>query len=525
MAGPADRSPTTIHEVILQGPPDQLVLAFEPGGSFTRAELADRARAVAWRLREAGVQPGDTVAVMLPNCIEFVDVILATSMLGAVVVPQHVAAKGEMLDRALRLADPAVFVGAATLRGSWEPSLADHNAPLLIVDDDVETSTWSRVADVHEGGPRVPPNELPAVGEADPVIVYASSGTTGPAKGVTLCHAALVEMTRTSQTVMNYQPEDVAYTPMPLFHANAFVFTFLSAIRAGARTVIADRFHVTGFWERLSLLGVTKTSLLGSAPSLLLMQPESPYDTEHQVRLIAAVPRPPEVEAFEARFGVPVTEFYGSTEANLPIAIPYGERQLRTCGRILPGWEYMIADADGHPVPAGEPGELCIRPTKPNVVSSGYWGEPERTVELWRDLWIHTGDFMRVDADGWFYFIDRLKDAIRVSGENVASADVEAAVAACAGVAEVAAFGVPSELGEQDIMVAIVPTVEAPTAEELVEHCRERLPYYAVPRYVEFVDELPRTPTAKVRKGALRERGVTRDTVDLGRPRRPASIR
>lgn len=515
-------SGTTIHGIVLTGPADRELLAFEGAGTHTRADLDTRARRTARHLRDLGVGPGDRVAVILPNCIQFVDVILATSMLGGIVVPLHVAARGEMLDRALRLAAPTVLVGAASLADQWRPAVEGRDVAVVVVESAGDATLLGGATGT------VRDAELPEVRGGDPVIVYASSGTTGPAKGVTLCHEALVEMTATAQTVMAYTADDVAYTPMPLFHANAFVFTFLSAVRAGARTIIAERFHASDFWERLADLGVTKTSLLGSAPSLLLLQPEGDHDGAHRVELIAAVPRPPDVADFEARFGVPVTEFYGSTEANLPIGIPYGsERRARSCGRLLPGWEHRIADEAGHPVTPGDPGELCIRPTKPNVVSSGYWGEPERTVELWRDLWVHTGDLMRVDEDGWFFFIDRLKDAIRVSGENVASADVESAVATCPGVAEVAAFGVPSELGEQDVMVAVVPAEggEPPTAEDVGAHCRQLLPYYAVPRYVDVVADLPRTPTAKLRKGVLRDRGVTKTTVDLGRARRPGGTR
>lgn len=517
----------TIHEIVLAGPPDQELLAFEGAGSYTRDDLDTRSRRTARRLRDMGVGPGERVAVMLPNRIQFVDVILATSRLGGVVVPLHVAARGEMLDRALRLAAPAVLVGAATLADQWRPA-ADALGLRTVVVDDTDGGSPEAVLDgAADPGGALREADLPEVRGSDAVVVYASSGTTGPAKGVTLCHDALVEMTVTSQRVMGYTSDDVAYTPMPLFHANAFVFTFLSAVLAGARTIIAERFHASDFWERLATLGVTKTSLLGSAPSLLLLQPASEHEGAHRVELIAAVPRPPDVDDFEARFGVPVTEFYGSTEANLPIGIPFGsERRARSCGLLLPGWEHMVADETGHPVTPGDPGELCIRPTKPNVVSSGYWGEPERTVELWRDLWVHTGDLMRVDDDGWFYFIDRLKDAIRVSGENVASADVESAVVTCPGVAEVAAFGVPSELGEQDVMVAVVAAPGAtPAPEGIAAHCRQLLPYYAVPRYVDVVAELPRTPTAKLRKGVLRERGVTPTTVDLGRTRRPGGAR
>jgi crotonobetaine/carnitine-CoA ligase len=256
-----------------------------------------------------------------------------------------------------------------------------------------------------------------------------------------------------------------------------------------------------------------------------MSRPESADDAANPLELIAAVPRPQGAEEFERRFGLRLTEFYGSTEANLPIGIPFegaGDAPPRSCGRALPGWECRVADGDGEALPDGKDGQLLVRPGMPGVVSSGYWGEPEKTVELWRDLWIQTGDLMRRDEDGWFHYVDRLKDAIRVSGENVASADVEAAVAEFAGVAEVGAFGVSSELGEQDIMVAVVvANGDGFDPSGLRSHCESRLPYFAVPRYFVCDPELPRTPTERIRKVALRERGITAETVDLGRPRRP----
>ncbi len=223
---------------------------------------------------------------------------------------------------------------------------------------------------------------------------------------------------------------------------------------------------------------------------------------------------------------MPLTEFYGSTEANLPLGIPFGERQPATCGRVLDGWECKIVDENDDEVPHGTPGQLLVRPSRAGTVSSGYWGEPEKTVELWHGLWIRTGDLVRCDEAGWFYYVDRLKDAIRVSGENVASADVEAAVASFDGVVEAAAFGVPSELGEQDIMVGVIlrDGTEVDWA-ELRDHCLHRLPYFATPRYFEAFSSFPRTPTERVKKAELRERGIAGTTVDLGRPRRTEAVR
>lgn len=447
---------------------------------------------------------------MLPNRIEYIDLIFGCSLLGAVVVHLHTAAKGQILERALQLTTPRCAFALGEDVGRFEDIACDPDMRIVAIErfDELGASAPSR-------------SETPPVTWRDPACIYSSSGTTGPAKGVTLPHRALFEMANTSQTVMGFRPDDVAYTVTPLYHANAFVFMFMAAALAGARTVLADRFRLSQFWSDVERFGATTTSLVGTAATLLLKQQGDEEFDGPTLRLIAAIPRPRAWREFEERFGVPLTEFYGSTEANLPLGIPLGERQPATCGRVLHGWECMIVDEDDEEVPAGTPGQLLVRPLRRGSVSIGYWGEPEKTVELWQGLWIHTGDLMRRDEDGWFYYVDRLKDAIRVSGENVASADVEAVVASFDGVVEAAAFGVPSELGEQDIMVGVIVRDGVELSwDALREHCLDRLPYYATPRYFEAFSSFPRTPTERVRKAELRDRGVVDTTADLGRPRR-----
>lgn len=503
--------PTIVHELLHEGPSDELLLTFtETGRTWTRCELLERAERCANALAELGVAPGDRVAVMLPNRIEYIDLIFGCSLLGAVVVHLHTAAKGQILERALRLTAPRCAFALAEDAGRFEDVVRDPTLRVVAIEgfEELAGAAAARAATT-------------APTWREPACIYSSSGTTGPAKGVTLPHRAIFEMANTSQTVMGFRPDDVAYTVTPLYHANAFVFMFMAAALAGARTVLADRFRLSQFWADVERFEGTASSLVGTAATLLLKQQGDDEFRGPAMRLIAAIPRPRAWREFEERFGVPLTEFYGSTEANLPLGIPLGERQPATCGRVLDGWECAIVDDGDQEVPIGTTGQLLVRPVRPGSVSTGYWGEPEKTVELWQGLWIRTGDLMRRDEDGWFYYVDRLKDAIRVSGENVASADVEAAVAAFDGVVEAAAFGVPSELGEQDIMVGVIVRAGVELNwDALRAHCLDRLPYYATPRYFEAFPSFPRTPTERVRKAELRERGVVATTVDLGRPRR-----
>jgi crotonobetaine/carnitine-CoA ligase len=526
-----DRVADLVHDLLTVGAPDNRLLTFAADGkTWTRGELSARGERCADALASLSVGAGDRVAVMLPNRIEYIDIIFGCSLLGAIVVHLHTAAKGQILARALRLAAPTCVVALAEdvhrfaeIDLDTPPALVPIGGP--VTDAGERVSVQPELALLTESARPRDQRESP-VSWQDPACIYSSSGTTGPAKGVTLPHRALFEMTRTAQTVMRFEPGDVAYTVTPLYHANAFVFMFMSAALAGAHTVLAERFSLSQFWPDVERFGATTTSLVGAAATLLLKHQGDDAFAGSTLKLVAAIPRPKAWEEFEERFDVPLTEFYGSTEANLPLGIPFGERQPETCGRVLDGWECKIVDEDDNEVPADTPGQLLVRPREPGTVSVGYWGEPEKTVELWQNLWIRTGDLLRRDDDGWFYYVDRLKDAIRVSGENVASADIEAAVASFDGILEAAAYGVPSELGEQDVMVAVVAH---PGAEidwpGLRAHCLDQLPYYAAPRYFEALAEFPRTPTERVKKAELRARGVVDTTVDLGRPRRTGAVR
>jgi carnitine-CoA ligase len=502
-----------------------LVTFAADGTVWSKGQLRARSERAAYTLRAAGVTPGDRIAIMLGNCVEYFELCMAASMVGAIVAHLHTELRGSMLDRPLRLTQPKLIVAGDSVTQVLKCARPTESTLVHVARGSASAPpAVPRYEEIQGHGKRIPLDEVTTGRSAsEPACIYSSSGTTGPSKGVTLSHAALYAMAETSQTVLGFGPADVAYAVTPFYHANALAFMFLPATLAGARTIFAERFSASRYWQDVARYGATRSSLVGSAAALLAGQPRSEFEGG-TLELVAAVPRPKRAHEFERRFGTVLTEFYGSTEANLPLGIPAGSRCDDSCGRLLPGWEAKIADVDDNEVPVDTPGQLLIRPLKPWTVSNGYWGEPDRTVEMWRNLWIHTGDLMRQDADGWYYFIDRLKDAIRVSGENVPSAEIETVLMEILPGADVAAFGVPSDLGDQDIMVAIVPLEGTPVSlEDVIAECRARLPYFAVPRYAELVGSLPRTPTNRVKKAELRERGVRETTVDLGRPRRSAA--
>jgi crotonobetaine/carnitine-CoA ligase len=386
----------------------------------------------------------------------------------------------------------------------------------------LQTTVW-----LGEGGTGVAFDEFlegadpvePAAGEPwDLAGIYFTSGTTGPSKGVMWSHNMGLYMSESSTFIMDYKPDDVLFTCLPLFHANALFVSFLAAVRYRARVVVAERFSASQFWRQVAESGATTVNLLGAMAPILWRQEPSEWEQAHTVRLALVVPAPVEhFDEFERRFNLKCTELYGLTDANIPLGIPAGEQRPGSCGVPVPGWECMVVDEHDEPVPANTPGELVVRPTLPFIGQLGYWRMPEQTVEAWRNLWFHTGDLVRQDEEGWFYFLDRSKDAIRRSGENISSFEVEQVLLSHPAVFEAAVYAVPAEMSEDEVMAAVVlePGKEV-TAAEILAWCEPRLAYFAVPRYVDIRSALPKTQTEKVQKQVLRSEGVSTNTFDRG---------
>jgi len=318
--------------------------------------------------------------------------------------------------------------------------------------------------------------------------------------------------------VLSIERDSILYTNLPLFHTNA-LNAFCQAVVAGATYVLGPRFSASAFWERLERSGATVTYLLGAMVSMLLRMPESEHDRAHRVRVALAPATPAELhEPFLERFGVRLIDAWGSTETNIVISNTLTDLRPGTLGRVLDGFEARVADADDAEVPDGEPGELLVRHREPWAFASGYDGLPEATAAAWRNLWFHTGDRLVRDRDGSFRFVDRLKDSIRRRGENISSYEVEQALLAYSDVAGAAVVPVPSDLGEDEVLACVVARegVELDPV-ELIRFCEPRLPYFAVPRYVDVLPELPVTASGKIEKYRLRERGVTASTWDRER--------
>jgi crotonobetaine/carnitine-CoA ligase len=483
------------------------------GTTRTYADLASSAARFAGTLVESGVERGDRVAIMSENRWEIVQALLGCAWLGAVLVPINTASRGAQLEHILTNADPTIVAAEAQLL----ERIGDIARPggvrsLWCIGDGFRTSWDCLVATPF-------PKESAALGPAatspgDPLAILYTSGTTGPSKGVVCPHAQFYWWGVNVGAWLNLSRDDVLYTCLPLFHTNALNAVFQAVVH-GARLVIGPRFSVSRFWQQVAAAEATVTYLLGTMVSMLVSRDASPDDHAHRVRVALTPATPPDVwGAFRTRFGVELVEGHGMTETNAVIGPLGGEQRPGWMGRVMPGFEAMVVDGGDVAVPDGTPGELVMRAREPFAFSSGYWRMPEATVAAWQNLWFHTGDRVVAD-DGWFRFVDRIKDVIRRRGENVSAWEVEQVVLQHDDVAAVAVIPVPSEHGEDDVMACVVARPGAALdPSELVAFCQLRLPYFAVPRYVELFDELPLTENGKIQKFVLRRRGVGPATWD-----------
>ena len=488
-----------------------------PGGEWSYAAARDVAAGFAGTLAAAGVGAGDRVGIMCGNGAELLRAVLGSAWLGAVAVPINTALRGAQLAHALASSDPRILVVDTGLVGRlelvetpppaleriWSVGPAEHcwaDIPLEAFPDDAE---------------RVDPYP---VRPGDTLVILYTSGTTGPAKGVCCPHAQFYWWGRLTGEHLGVSERDSLFNALPLFHTNA-LNTLFQALLAGATYTVGERFSASGFWRELREAEATVTYLLGAMVHILLERPPSPDDAAHAAR-VALAPATPAAQAarFEERFGVRVVDGYGSTETNLVLCNTIGGHAPGTLGRVVDGFEAKVVDEQDVEVPAGTPGELIVRHDEPFSVATGYFRLPRATVDAWRNLWFHTGDRVVRDETGVFRFLDRLQDAIRRRGENVSSWEVEQALIAHPDVALAAAVPVPAAVGEDEVMAFVVLRDGAerdPVG--LIRHCEPRLAYFAIPRYLEFLPELPLTENGKVRKHLLRERGAGEATWDRER--------
>ena len=506
---------------------DRAFLRFS-SGELTFGETHRRSIGLAHGLDSLGVERGNLVPVLMPNGPDFAVTWLALCTLGAVSTLLNTEFRGPSLIHALNLSGAETVIADAryvahlaevaealqhvrrvVVAGATE---VEHELPGIEVIDyaDVCLTDDTGIETLHT--------------TADPAMVLFTSGTTGPSKGCVLSHRYAVRQAQLMIENLRLRDDDVLYCPFPMFHIDATVMTVVPAMLLATTAAIGDRFSASGFWDEIRAAGATVFDFMGATLTMLHKRPVLPSDADNPARLGWGVPVPEFAAEFERRFGVHLVELYGSTDAGVPMYYPVDvPRRQGSCGLPIPQYDVRLFDESGGEVDRGDVGEIVVRPNEPSLMSDGYYGMPVATLESRRDLWFHTGDLARQDADGYFYFVGRRTDSIRRRGENISSFEVEEVVKLHPAVLDAAAYGVPSELTEDDVMVAVV-TRPGHTVDPagLTEFCAERMAKHMVPRYVDVVEALPRTPTEKVEKSRLRERGVTATTWDRSTARRAA---
>ncbi len=477
------------------------------GASATYAQMHELGLRWAAALRRYGVGPSETVASMLDNCLDGGGLWMGLCWLRAIEVPLSTMLKGALLAHTLNLSRAKVLVTDAehlTVLEAAHDSL-NHLSTIILRSGQAPVESaftiLSRDEFLEGAAPLV---DVQPPQARDIATIMYTSGTTGASKAAMVPWGYLIKCAEV-QCLAGVCEADVFYHTGAANHAGTRA-NLLTAAYLGAAVVMRPSFKTKEFWSDVERYGCTYTSLLGAMTHFLLGEPPSASDASSPLRLATMVPVHPEYRAFEQRFGVKLTSTYGSTE--VPGVITWGAEPIddpKSCGRARDGFELRIVDEHDYETPVGQMGELVVRARDPWSLALGYLGMPDKTVEAWRNGWFHTGDAFRLDDLGRYYFVDRIKDAIRRRGENVSSVEVEVEVNSHPDVAECAVVGVPADELEEEIKVFVVPKSGSRVEpEDLIRFLMARMPRYMVPRYVEVVSALPKTPSLRVKKAELK---------------------
>jgi carnitine-CoA ligase len=504
--------------------PNRILLDFG-GETYTYADVDRRATRFAHSLAALGIAQGQTVVSMLDNNIDAVICWLASNKLRAVSVPINTALRGEFLRHQVADADASIVICETSyLSRIAAVSAATPAVKRILYRGRLDGETGSEVPveplDEYRGTDETPITEKPD--PADLACLIYTSGTTGPSKGCMLSYNFMCNLARQQLRAGTATERDVTITPLPLFHMNAISVGVISNILVGARVAVVPRFSVSNFWPEVERSGATIASILGSMGALLAQAPDNGAMSRcfGQIHTVRGNPFTEQTKAiWRKRFGARQVggNGYGLTEACVVTSLPTGQYAAPgSSGKRIPEFDVRIVDELDRELPANTPGEIIVRPLRPDIMFQGYWHRPEETLKLMRNLWLHTGDIGRFDEDGFFYFVDRKKDYLRRRGENISSFELEAAFATHPDIVEVAVHAVPSDKGEDDVKITVVVRPGASLAEEtLFRWCVDKIPYYALPRYIEFRESLPKNPQGRVLKYELREQGRTAATWDL----------
>lgn len=515
-ASPSERTLNHLWMKRLQLSPHQPFLAFESGAYETFEDTDARVRRLAGSLIAAGVRKGDRVVIFAPNSLTPVHAWMAINFIGAIDVPINPSLRGLPLEHAINLTQAKLIIAEDSCLAALYESESRLDAtdvlffagPLAIPHPPTFAHLRVRPLTAISASTDV---RIEPVAPGDIASIMLTSGTSGPSKGVMISHGQAFMAAQQVVDGLRLDANDIHYCCQPLFHMSPRYFAVYAGLIAGTRVRIDRAFQAPHWIDRVRASQATVTIGHGPLLEMIFDQPPREDDADNRLTRIAAAPFPKHIaEGFERRFGVKGIEAWGMTEIGMPCWTPYDEpRRAGSCGHVRSDlYDFAVLDPDtDEPLPPGSVGEFAVRPRQPWTISPGYFNDASATLRSWRNLWFHTGDAGYIDADGWVYFVDRLKDRIRRRAENISSYDIELAASGFPHVKECAAVGVPSPYSmDDDIKLFVVP--EAGHKLDpllLLRHIGGLVPHYMVPRFIELADQLPRTPTQKIRRAVLRQ--------------------
>ncbi len=506
--------------------PDTVFLHFlDDDEKYTYAEFDELSNRLAQGLLSSSVAPGDRIATLLDSHVDSVALLIAASKVNAVYVPVNTANKGEFLRNPLANSGARILISEGKYLERVEAirkDLPDLQTIFVRGESGAEAMACERFADLYSQN-NADTDICPEPGDIAGIIY--TGGTTGPSKGCILSQNYIANQALRTKEMCDPRPGEVTWTCLPLFHLNAIVVTLLYSVVSGTTAAITPRFSLSGFWADIEKSGASVASVLGSMIPLIANMPdnEEMLRCKGQLRMARGAPFPGELQdVWRNRFGAEIVgaHVYGLTESSFVSMLSYDEAADAppgSSGKLNHrDFEVMIVNDNFEEVPTGQTGEIVVRPKRPNVMFEGYWGRPQETLDVLGGMWFHTGDIGKFDANEFFYFVDRKKDYLRRRGENISSYEMETTFALHPDVNEVAVHAVPSALTEDDIKITLVKEEgSALTEYELATWAIDNVPYYAVPRYIEFRAQLPKSPVGRILKNQLRDEGCTDSTWDL----------
>jgi len=476
------------------------------------------------------VQAGDRILGLLTNSREFMLTMIATHKLRAIFVPINTELRGNFLEHQVHNSSPRVIVvddGLVDRFNAVDTSqtgietvvkVDDETTPSDFLPQSLAGTSQLRLSALLETDPRV--EEMTTPTPDDVCTIMYTSGTTGPSKGVLMPQGHCYLFALGTVAAMELTEHDRYFCCMPLFHANGLFMQVYASLLAGASCHVTKRFSVTDWLSIVREEQITVTNALGVMPEFIFRSPVSDHDRDHKLTRILAIPVAEEWgAAMQERFGVVLRQGFGMTEVNMVTYSDLDDPVMAGCAGLPLSdfFDVIVADPDtDHELPRNEVGEILVRPKVPFCFNLGYFKMPEKTVEAWRNLWFHTGDAGRMDTEGRLFFVDRIKDRIRRRGENISSFELEQALNEHPAVVESAAVGLRVEGAGGEDEIKVVLAIDGPDLDpsEFLDWCVPRMPRHTVPRYLEFVSELDKTASGKIRKQAIRDAGVTDDTWD-----------